>query len=82
MASTARQRLKHIVKNPYLNLVVSVAFTIAGLLEAYRELAPGGEFSLGANDGVILLGLFHTLRSFSDVLDRFETIEDERQGPQ
>lgn len=74
------QLLKGIVQNAYLNGIVGLAVLVSGVTESITQLTESG-FALGAHHGLIVLGLFHTLKSLSDVfegLERFEAVETEK----
>jgi hypothetical protein len=72
-----RPLLKRIAQNTYLNLGVGLALLASGVTESITQFTEGG-FELGAHHGMVVLGLFHTLKSLTDVfegLERFDGVE-------
>jgi hypothetical protein len=72
-----RSLLKSVVENAYLNLGIGFAVLVSGVTESVTQFTESG-FELGAHHGMVVLGLFHTMKSLADVFDgleRFENVE-------
>ncbi|GAB6041907.1 hypothetical protein [Endothiovibrio diazotrophicus] len=56
-------------KNPYVSLLVGLAFLYTGVSDAVRELEALGHLRVGVHHGVILFALLHILKTLPDLVD-------------
>lgn len=71
--------LKHIVENPYLNIVVGAVLLYSGLVETLDEFREIEEFNLGAHHGIVLFAVVHILKILPDVFEGLEYLNNANQ---
>ena len=67
--------LKHIIDNPYLNIVVSLLLLFSAISETVHEFKRIHEFKFGVHHGIILFAILHILKSFPDLFEGLEYID-------
>ena len=76
-------KLKRIVENPYLNIIVGLLFLYSGLSETVHEFEGFANFEIGAHHGVIIFAILNILKTLPDLFEGLEYIEkvgEEKNG--
>ena len=75
MPSSFAGKLKRVVENPYLNLIMGLLFFYSGISEALREFEELGEYKTGAHHGVMLFAVLHIFKTLPDLFEGLEYVD-------
>lgn len=67
-------KLKSIVENPYLNIIVGLILLYTGIAESIAVYHEIEKFELGVHHGVVPYAILHILKSVPDRLEGLEFI--------
>lgn len=69
-------KVKNISEKLHLELIVAIILVLSGLSEAYESFDDDiKNFSLKAHHGILIFGLFHTLKGIIDAVESSKKIK-------
>lgn len=65
--------LKSVFQSPLVGVVVGATLALSALMEVVRDVTPDG---MNTHHGVLIFGIFHTLKSFAEMTEAGKGIEE------
>ncbi|MCP4020695.1 MAG: hypothetical protein GY729_02535 [Desulfobacteraceae bacterium] len=73
-------KLKKVVENPYLNMLVGIVLLYSSISEAIGDYTKVESFELQAHHGIILFAFIHILRTLPDFFISLEYMHKGNQS--
>lgn len=69
-------KLRKVVENPYLNLVVGILFLLSGLSEAWDTLHDDiVNLNFRGSHGIIIFSIMHVMKTIPDLFEGLEYVQ-------